>query len=480
MNIVVKKPILVAGITLSFLLWFGQKMTNYWDEISNISIFSLICLGGISYILRKFGQKKVNSPSFLEITIQDLSAKITNIKNQINSLASEVTVSENKDNKDNKKVDFGYFQQKLNNIENSFPRENINIGILNLNQKTNGFQLTQHLEKIFSQSINFSLISDVFNTLNNLTENQSNELILNYDLIIFIVNEDLTQSQKEIINICKSHQQNLLVAFDDFSYTLPEEKKLVFQSIKQALDSFIEDSYILSISSKQQVIKVRKYKDENEYQEWEETSNINYQSLIDIIKILGEKEGEKLVLSTAYRNAIDLEREVRKELNNIRRSKSLAVIEKYQIVAATATFANPVSSLDLLATAAINTQMIVDLSKIYQYPLSLNQAQQISLELAKVMVKLGVVEISTQTITAILKTNLITFVAGGVIQGVSAAYLTRLCALSLMEYYEVAELNVDQGINISKIKEKIGEIFAQNKANNFFDNFVKKTTLLFN
>lgn len=148
------------------------------------------------------------------------------------------------------------------------------------------------------------------------------------------------------------------------------------------------------------------------------------------------------------------------------------------MVAATATFANPVSSLDLLATAAINAQMIVDLSKIYQHPLSLNQAQQISLTLAKVMLKLGIVEISSQTISAILKTNMITFVAGGLIQGISAAYLTRVCALSLIEYYEVADFTVNDNINISKLKEKIQLIFEQNKENNFLNQFVKKTSLL--
>lgn len=53
MNILIKKPILVAGISLSFLLWIGQKLTNYWDEIGNVSIFSLICLGGLSYFYNK-------------------------------------------------------------------------------------------------------------------------------------------------------------------------------------------------------------------------------------------------------------------------------------------------------------------------------------------------------------------------------------------------------------------------------------------
>lgn len=477
MNILIKKPILVAGISLSFLLWLGQKLTNYWDEMGNISILSLICLGGLSLVLRKLGkEKKASYPSLLEIAIEDLTQKITIIKNQIQSLISEAKISEIEENPETK---YNHFQEELTIIEKSFPRENIDIALLNLSQKTNGFNLHQNLEKIFPKSTKFSLISDFIDNFNHQESSSNwNQLILNYDLLILIVNEDLTQSQQDIIIQCKNQQQNLLVVFDDINYTLQEEKRLIFNSIKKALDSVVEEKYILSISSKKQTIKVRKYEDENQYQEWEEINNVNEENLINTLRILIENEQEKLILSTAYRNAINLEKQVRKELNLIRRNKSLRVIEKYQIVVATATFANPVSSLDLLATAAINAQMIVDLSKIYQYPLSLNQAQQISLALAKVMLKLGIVEISTQTISAILKTNMITFVAGGLIQGVSAAYLTRLCALSLMEYYETTELTVNEGININQIKEKIQAIFEQNKTNTFFDQFVKKTSLL--
>jgi len=123
--------------------------------------------------------------------------------------------------------------------------------------------------------------------------------------------------------------------------------------------------------------------------------------------------------------------------------------------------------------------MIVDLSSIYQQSLSLNQAQEISLALGKLMVKLGIVEISSQAITTILKTNFITYVAGGIIQGISAAYLTRICGLSLIEYYEIADFSHQESINLTKIKEKLQLIFQRNKDNNLLTNFVKKTVLQF-
>ena len=111
-------------------------------------------------------------------------------------------------------------------------------------------------------------------------------------------------------------------------------------------------------------------------------------------------------------------------MNGLRRDRAVPVIEQYQWIAAAAAFANPVPALDLLATAAINAQLVMELGGIYQQKFSLEQAQAVAGTLGSLMLKLGLVELSTQTIGTILKSNAITFVAGGVVQGVSAAYLT--------------------------------------------------------
>jgi uncharacterized protein (DUF697 family) len=86
------------------------------------------------------------------------------------------------------------------------------------------------------------------------------------------------------------------------------------------------------------------------------------------------------------------------------------VIEQYQWIAAAAAFANPVPALDLLATAAISAQVVTDLGEIYQQKFSLQQAQAAAKTLGSLMLKLGLVELSTQTIGTILKGNAFTHI----------------------------------------------------------------------
>ena len=153
------------------------------------------------------------------------------------------------------------------------------------------------------------------------------------------------------------------------------------------------------------------------------------------------------------------------------------MMEKYQWIAAAAAFANPVSSLDLLATAAINAQMIVDLSSIYQQRFTLSQGQTIAATIGKLMIKLGLVELSTHAISGLLKSNAITYVAGGATQGISAAYLTRVAGLSLVEYFKEQDINLNnhQTIDIEKLSTKIKQVFEQTKRTEILQSFVKQT-----
>lgn len=474
MNISIKKPILVAGVSISFLLWIMQSLKNSVGEMGDFSVLAITLIAGFWLILQQRKNKQiVNSPQKLSITFNDFQKKITDIKKILSSLIIEAKESKNQELL---KINYDTFEERLTVIDNQSKKNHLDITILS-NNKVSPLSLNKILETNFSD-VKFQINIETLNPLENPDINLK-RLSLQSDLVLFIIHGDITDSEKQTIQKIINNNQKILVLFNDIDYNLPEEKALIFENIKTKLKDILECEYLIKISTKTQKIKVKKYEDETNYKEWEEIIKGDYQLLTDTLQNIVDKEKENLILLTAYRNAINLQNDIKEKLNLSRKEKALPLIEKYQIIAATATFANPVSSLDLLATAAINTQMIVDLSAIYQQSLSLNQAQEISIALGKLMVKLGIVEISSQAITAILKTNIVTFVAGGIIQGISAAYLTRICGLSLIEYYEVADFNHNEVINLTKIKEKLSLIFQKNKDNNFLTKFVQKTALQF-
>jgi hypothetical protein len=188
-------------------------------------------------------------------------------------------------------------------------------------------------------------------------------------------------------------------------------------------------------------------------------------------------EGQQLILNTVQRHALALKAATLTELNQLRRDRALPVIEQSQWVAAGAAFANPVPSLDLLATAAINTQLIMDLAAIYQQPFSLEQAKTVAATLASQMVKLGLVEMTSQAIAPLLKSHALTYVAGGLMQGVSAAYLTRLAGLSLVAYFEECsqtQAASAEGFSFDRLTQTLKAVFQDNQRTAFLQTLVKQ------
>jgi uncharacterized protein (DUF697 family) len=223
-------------------------------------------------------------------------------------------------------------------------------------------------------------------------------------------------------------------------------------------------------------VKVRKYQADGNVQEWMEQPAADVQQLTQQLNEILVQQSQQLVWTTTTRQALLLKAEAKNYLNGVRCDRATPIIEQYQWIAAAAAFANPVPALDILATAAINAQMVMDLGNIYQQKFSLEQAQTVAGTMGSLMLKLGLVELSTKAISTVLKSNAVTFVAGGLVQGVSAAYLTRVAGLSLIAYFEQQEIALDSGnnLNLDKLRQTLQNVFQQNQQLAFLQGFVKQ------
>jgi hypothetical protein len=257
---------------------------------------------------------------------------------------------------------------------------------------------------------------------------------------------------------------------------LPEERVEIFQKVQQQVGSILDESSVFPISVAPKPLKVRKHKEDGTIEEYLEETKVNLEPLNQYLLALVNQEKENLILGTIWRQAQQIKQTAKHQLNQARRDRALPVIEQYQWLSAGTALVNPVASLDLLATAAINGQMVLDLSGIYQQKFSFTQAQTIAKELGELIVKLGLVELTTQSLGSLLKTNAVTYLAGGAIQGMSAAYLTRVAGLSLVEYFQAQEVSIQtkEGLNVERLGQILQQVFAQTQRLNLLQDFAKK------
>jgi GTPase SAR1 family protein len=470
MTIKIKKPILIAGVSLSFLLWFWQIISS---SLSNLGESSLWILMGIALLFGFFPSKKNKSQSLVNtyqlVTKSQLDQVFTDIEKLGKKLAEESQGNNS-------------YEEDITKLKTELNREELQVAILGT-KKVGKSSLKEILEtKNIATNLNYIEIDPCLDNFSETDTTENNLSLLKSDLLLFLINGDLADSEWQIIKQLNSDYHRMLLIFNKKDLFSSDEQAIILKQIKSRVEPIIIQEDLIAISTNPREIKVKKYQENGLFKEWLEKPQPDLNLLLNHLQEIVTNHQEQLILATTYRQGNSLKNSLKQKLNEHRKKRALPIIEQYQWIAAGTAFANPVSSLDLLATAAINTQMLIDLGSIYQQKLSLEQAKTASVSIAKLIVKLGLVEISTQTIGSMLKSNVVTYVAGGVVQGVSSAYLTRIVGLSLIEYFQIQEININPNnlsLNLDKFKQKIQTIFQENQKTVFLQNFVKTAMVKF-
>lgn len=466
MVVKLQRPILVGGLGLSLSLWMLQSWHHSIMQLSELSLLSALAVGGglwlFKHKLPKDSSEELNGTLVDRATAESAIAKTEAV---INQLAQE---SENH-------PALEVLQNQLAQLLVGLDRQELKVAVTGgkLTGKSALIQVLRSSSLLQTQpQITFKETAPLFTKTDSYSDADILTEVAKSDAVLFLTNGDLTDSQFQALQQLKLLNQPKILVFNKQDQFLPDERASILLSLKQR----VSDN-IVAVSASPIPIKVRKHEADGAVQEWMEQPAPEIQQLTQELSELLAQQNQKLVWTTSRREAILLKAEAKNCLNGVRRDRSTPIIEQYQWIAAAAAFANPVPALDILATAAINAQMVMDLGKIYQQKLSWEQAQTVAGTMGSLMLKLGLVELSTKAIGTVLKSNAVTFVAGGLVQGVSAAYLTRVAALSLVEYFEQQEIALDSGntLNLDKLRQTLQKVFQQNQQIAFLQGFVKQS-----
>jgi uncharacterized protein len=300
------------------------------------------------------------------------------------------------------------------------------------------------------------------------------------DLVLFVIDGDLLDSELQVIlELNRCYRRSVIILNKQDQY-LPKEQDELIAQIRSRVSGMIVAEDVIAISSQPRPIKVRQHQEDGTTQEWLEEPEPQVSPLTQRLQTILINDAQKLMMASSIGDAEALKTAARQQLNEKRRSRAMPMIERSQWVVAGTAFATPFPAIDLLATAAINGQMVADLSNLYQQKFSLDQAKTIAKNLSELMIKLGIVEVSTQAIGAALKTNAVTYMAGGALQGISGAYLTRIAGLALIEYWEGETLSTTSTsptpvLQRDRLQTILKAVFQQNQRSAFLQGFVAQT-----
>ncbi|MEH2282483.1 MAG: DUF697 domain-containing protein [Nostoc sp.] len=463
MVVKLQRPILVGGLGLSFSLWMLDSWHDSIVQVGEFGLLSALAVGGGLWLFQRNRPKdsleQLNAMLVDRATVESVIAKTETVINQLAQEAENHPALET-------------LREQVAQLLLELDRQQIKVAVTggkSVGKSTLIQVLKQNLET--ENLVSLQETAPLFREVGENSDAAILAEVAKSDFVLLLTNSDLTDSEFQTLQQLKAANQPTMLVFNKQDQYLADESASIFSQLKQRMQG-----NVVATAASPIAIKVRKHEADGSVQEWMEKPAADIQQLTQELGEVLAQQGQRLVLVTTMRKAGLLKAEAKNWLNATRRDRATPIIEQYQWIAAAAAFANPVPALDILATAAINAQMVMDLGNIYQQKFSLEQAQTVAGTMGSLMLKLGLVELSTKAISTVLKSNAVTFVAGGVVQGVSAAYLTRVAGLSLIEYFQHQEIAIDSGtgLNLENLRQTLQKVFGQNQQIGFLQGFVKQ------
>ncbi|NEP10536.1 MAG: DUF697 domain-containing protein [Symploca sp. SIO2C1] len=484
MAVKIRRPILVGGIGLSFGLWMLDLVQDSVAEIGEWGILGTITIATVIWLFgRKTSPKVEYSSVSLPVDEKAVEQAIAQVETAINQLETEA------DDLDTVTP----LRQQVTHLTPELERAEIQLvvtggkgfGKTTLRQVLESNWISQQQHSLSLQETPALFVSSDTRVE---AEGTAQEIALadtpiltnalRSDLVLFVTAGDLTDTEFQTLKQLRAANLRTILVFNKQDQYLPTERATILEHLRKQVAEILAAEDVVGISASPAPVKVRQHQPDASVKEWLEPQSPALTFLCERLSQILIQEGQQLVWATTIRKAELIKAETKTALNQLKRHRALPVIEQCQWIAAAAAFANPVPALDLLATGAVSVQLVAELGEIYQQKFSLQQAQAAAKTLGSLMLKLGLVELSTQTISSILKSNTFTYVAGGALQGVSAAYLTRLAGLSLIEYFQEQEKSTntptEQPFNLERLGQKLQQVFQQNQRQLFLQSFVKQ------
>ncbi len=287
------------------------------------------------------------------------------------------------------------------------------------------------------------------------------ELATSANLLLFVVDNDLRESEYiPLMELAKIGKRSLLILNKTDLYPPIDRDKIVAR-LQLRVQAKIAPEDVIAIAANPRSVKL----ESGEIF----TPEPDILPLIRRLAAVLRAEGDDLVADNILLQANRLGTEARELIDVQRRRLADRVVNRYQWISAGVVTITPLPVVDFLATAAINTQMIIEIGKIYDCNLDKSAAQELAHSLGKTLTSLGIVKGAIQLLTTALKVNLATYALGKGIQGITTAYLTRIAGRSFIEYFRKDRSWGDGGMT-----EVVQEQFQLNRKDEFIKIFVQQ------
>ncbi len=267
-------------------------------------------------------------------------------------------------------------------------------------------------------------------------ERLAHEVASRSDLILFVVDGDLTESEIQALRILTEQRRPVLIAFNKIDRYTRKDRDILIQALQQHTAGFIDPRNIVGVSAKPAERLVIMVDEDGNETETLRQPKPDIQALRERLWVVLETEGKTLAALNASIFAGKLSDQVAQRILDVKHDLGNRVIRTWCVAKGAAVALNPVPFADLAAALAIDIGMIVHLSRLYSLPLTQREAGSLIKTIAGQMAIIMGSTWLIHALAALLKVGtagLSTLITGGA-QGVIAYYSTYIVGQAAEQY----------------------------------------------
>ena len=256
------------------------------------------------------------------------------------------------------------------------------------------------------------------------------------DLIIFVVDGDITESELEALKTLLSQGRPVIVVLNKSDLYTAEERERLLDSLRARTEGIVDSGHIVAVAANPRPQTLIEVGTDGEETSSERQRSPEIQELQIRLWDILDAEGKTLAALNASLFASDLSDQVGRRILAARKDVGDKLVRTYCVGKGIAVAFNPVPVADLFAAAFIDVGMVVHLSRVYGLPLSQKEAGSlvavIAAEAAAIMATVWAIHLGSSA----LKVGTLGWstVATAAAQGAVAYYSTLIVGRVAAEY----------------------------------------------
>jgi GTPase SAR1 family protein len=260
------------------------------------------------------------------------------------------------------------------------------------------------------------------------------------DLVLYVTDGVLRNFEHEVLQRLRGLEKRIIVCLNKEDTFVPHDRDQLLAQMREQLRSIVAVEDFVSVRANPAIRTRIRVTPDGEEQEEQVTVEPDVSALANRMLDTLQREGPRLLLANLLIRSRGLVSETKARVRAQLDAQARELVGRYMWQAGGAAALSPFPLLDVAAGLGISYKMVVDIAAIYRQKMDLDTASELVAQAGKNLVASAGATLATPTVATIAASTLKTIpgvgtIAGGLLQGLVQALVTRWIGAIFIEYF---------------------------------------------